>query len=250
MKHGSTGSVAAVALGAAVVVVFLFFRGTVHEAVYPAERATGAVSRSVFSRLAGAYRGAEAEAENIRLRQELAALKLEVSELSRLKPEVERLRERLGYSGGKFAGWISAEVISRSGGAAAVRHSLRIGKGSLDGIGVGAIAAVPEGLVGKVVSVSPHTAEVRLITDTSIHVAAELGERPGCGRYFGIVSGSGGGLQFQHSSVRVPDDLSTGVWTSGVGGVFPGGLRIGAYADGCITPAVDLATLDGLFIRR
>ena len=126
----------------------------------------------------------------------------------------------------------------------------------------GAVVAVPEGVVGRVVSVTAHTAEVAPLTDPSVkaHVRVE-----GEGRVRGILAGgTEDALVLRslqgHFSDATPVSARARVLTSGLGGVFPQGLEIGTWiqfhtnANGVVTgdvlPAVEFSTLEEVFIRR
>ena len=109
----------------------------------------------------------------MRLRREVASLALARDELARLEEENERLRRALDYSESARGAWFAAGVLARSSALAAGRHVLRADKGSLAGVAEGAVVSVPEGLVGRVVSVTPHTCEILLVTDPSLKVACE-----------------------------------------------------------------------------
>ena len=235
--------------------VLIFSRSLAVEAAYPAEHAVRLLRTHVISRLTGLCRGAAAEAENVRLRRDLASLEVLRTDLCQLEDENARLREALGYVQRERGSWIAAGVLSRGGGAAGVRDTIRIDKGSFAGIVEGAVVLVPEGLVGRISSVSPHTAEVVLVTDPSVRVACEIASRAS-----GILSGGGEHLLLiRHllgiDSVRLP----ARVQTSGRGGIFPRGLPVGTLqslgrdaqgATGNLVPAVDFSALEDVFVRR
>ena len=174
MKVRTTGTYALIALAAVMTAVVCFSRAAGVEAMYPFQRAWRAVSDKVGSRISGAWRGAAASAENVRLRREVASLALARDELARLEEENERLRRALDYSESARGAWFAAGVLARSSALAAGRHVLRADKGSLAGVAEGAVVSVPEGLVGRVVSVTPHTCEILLVTDPSLKVACEV----------------------------------------------------------------------------
>jgi rod shape-determining protein MreC len=124
----------------------------------------------------------------------------------------------------------------------------------------GDVVAARDGLVGRVRSVSPHTAEVSLITDGSVKVACEVETGDGA-RASGILSGGGGLLSLKHLSGAGDFPPRATVLTSGRGGVFPKGLEVGALLDvhadaeglvreGEVLPNVDFSTLEDVFIRR
>jgi rod shape-determining protein MreC len=125
----------------------------------------------------------------------------------------------------------------------------------------GAIVVVPEGLVGRVESVTPHTAEIRLVTDPSLGVGCEV-SLPGGGVLRGtLAGGTDERLVMKHilSAAEVP--LRSPVFTSGLGGIYPKGIAVGTLLEvrkdsdsprreGEVLPAVDFATLRDVFIRR
>ena len=260
MKARSTGAYALIALGAVAVAVVAFSRGTALEAIFPAERASRAFSDKVWSRVKGACHGASASAENVALRREVAALALARDDAARLEAENARLRRVLEYRDQNPETWLVAEVLA-AGGVSGPRRTMRVGKGSLAGVREGAVVVVPEGLVGRVESVTPHTSEIRLVTDPSIGVGCEVA-RPGGGALRGtLAGGTEERLALKHilSAAEVPP--RSPVYTSGLGGVYPKGIAVGTLLEvrndsdsprreGEVLPAVDFATLRDVFIRR
>ena len=259
MKARTTGAYVFIALGAVAVAVVAFSRGTALEAIFPVERARRAFSDKVWSHVKGACRGAAASAENVALRREVAALALAHEDAARLEAENARLRRVLEYRDQNPETWLVAEVLA-AGGALGPRRTMRVGKGSLAGVCEGAVVVVPEGLVGRVESVTPHTSEIRLVTDPSIGVGCEVA-LPGGGTLRGtLAGGTEERLALKHilSAAEVPP--RSPVYTSGLGGVYPKGIAVGTLLEvrndsdsprreGEVLPAVDFATLRDVFIR-
>mgnify|MGYP003315726005 CR=1 FL=1 len=247
MKFGRFGILISgvVAIGALALIEFC--PSVVREAVYPLERIRSFVRRAVR------------DPENVRLRREIAALSMVREECARLREENAALRETLGYKA-RFAGkWEAAEVLSSGGGAAAVHDMIRVGKGALSGIRKGAVVVAPGGLVGRVHSVSPHTAEIQLLTDHSLRVSCRV-ETDGR-LVHGILTGAGPGrlLSLVYLSDAAAVRPQARVVTSGLGGVFPKGIEIGTLllvtngvrgVEGEVLPRVDYSTLEDVFIRR
>ena len=168
------------------------------------------------------------------------------------------MRAALQYREGLVGTWVAAEVLSGGGAAAGVRKTLRVDKGSLSGIVEGAVASSPAGLVGRVVSVTPHTAEVLLVTDPALKVACYVEGADGVG---GILSGGTDEklvLRYFKDTAGLP--VRPMVFTSGRGGVFPPGILVGTLLEsslkgaeslrqGEVQPTVDFATLEDVFIR-
>ena len=251
MKKGKRSvAVVFVVLAVLLAALPLAFPSIVVEASYPLERAWCVVKRHVFSRAAGAFSGASARAENIRLKRELAALALDMAQAAEIEAENARLRRALHYIERTEYEYLAAPVLSRGGGAAAAHDVLRVGKGSLAGVREGAVVVVPQGLVGRVVSVTLHTCEVKLITDPSLKVAC-MSDSLGGGRLYGILCGGGEdslSLKYLSGSTNLPE--RTRIITSGEGGVFPAGIEVGVYlSEGSVLPSVVFSALEDVFIR-
>ena len=106
-----------------------------------------------------------------------------------------------------------------------------LNRGTRDGVGIGMPVVTQQGLIGVTIEVGPNFTKVRLITDQSSGVAA-LVQR---GRYLGTVQGSlDGELRLNFVSIDAEIEIGDAILTSGLGGVFPKGLRIGEVvrADG------------------
>ena len=247
MKFGRFGIIVAGAVAIGVLILIGFFPSIVGEAVYPIERVKS------FAR------GAVLDSENARLRRMVAKQSMIYEECLRLRKENAALRETLDYKAKAAGEWEPAEVLSSGGGAAATRDVIRVGKGSIAGIREGAAVAVPEGLVGRVVSVSPHTAEVLLLTDPSIRVSCRIEDEGGAFAH-GILMGTDSDrMILGHLSGAERLRPHAKVVTSGLGGIFPKGIEIGTLllvtngvrgVEGEVLPSVDIATLEDVFIRR
>ena len=245
------------------------------EAVYPLEKSATWFQRNVTCRLRTLWRRQSYGAENARLRRENDMLRMALQEAERTV--AERCRTDADASSLPRAAWFPAPVFSR-GGATGAKNFLRVGKGSSDGVVKGAAVAVPDGLVGIVDEVSPHTCTVKLISDPAVKVSCELevGD-PSIGTVYGIVSGTGTRIaaQTETTVLYVVNPLRIGhlksgfeppprtrIVTSGMGGVFPKGLVVGYLISGTredetrleregdIAPAVDFPAIEEVFIHR
>ena len=251
MKSKRVGILSATMLIVGALALMVFRWPFASEAVYPVERLVRLVIWPVrFFRSA---------VECERLQREVEALSLVRGDLERQRVENDRLRRALDYRVRRLETWIAAEVLSRGGGVAAAHDAICVDKGSLSGVKVGAIVVVPEGLVGRVTAVSPHTAEITLLTDSSIKVSCEV-ESDSAGRIFGILSGGESGrLCLRHLEHAERAEPHSRVITSGLGGVFPHGFEVGTLnfvtngvrgIEGEVLPRVDYSTLEDVFIRR
>ncbi len=258
MKPKKTGSFLIVALAMIGALVFAFSRMAVVESVTPVEKVGRSFMRAVWSRLSGLWQGVEASAENIRLKREVASLAMVRSDYERIVQENMRLRAALNYVQKDPGRWIAAGVLSAQGGAAGAGRTLRVDKGSLQGVKAGAVVTVPEGLVGRVRTVEPHTSEVVLISDAELRVSCSIEGSPSV---MGVLSGGSNELLIlRHIHAAAPIAPRSRVLTTGLGGVFPGGIPVGTLLscdsreetsarEGEVQPAVDFSTLEDVFIR-
>lgn len=274
---GKTGIIIAVAaLGA--LAVFLFGgRGAAAEAVYPVENGRNWFARHVGTRMRGLFSRMDLAVENRRLKEENAALRMELA-ASVSAPTGGCDATRMADLQGCGTNWIAAPVLSRNG-VAGVKGYLRVGRGALAGVKAGAPVAVPEGLVGRVLSVTPHTCDVRLVSDPSMRISCEIETPdPSAGPVYGILYGGGATcvaaeadasilyfvnpLRLRHIQQRQDLPPRAKIITSGLGGIFPRGLVVGFLLDGQhvdetrleregdVVSAVDFPSLEHVFIRR
>ena len=261
MKAVTSGTIGIATLATIGVLVLIAVRSVAVEATYPVERAKRTFAQKVWTRAVGFFKGAESRAENVRLRREVAALAMLRTDLDRLETENARLRRALEYRSHDPEVWLAAGVLSSDGAAASIRNTLRVDKGSLDGVSKGAVVAVPEGLVGRVTAVTPHTCEILLVTDRALKVACEM-ETGDSTHVRGILcGGSEDVLSLRHLTDAVEVPPRSRVLTSGLGGVFPKGIEVGTLlcirkdagglaCEGEVQPAVDYSSLEDVFIRR
>jgi rod shape-determining protein MreC len=248
------------------------------EFVYPIENGRNWFSRNLIAPVKAVFSVAATSRENRRLRRELDEALIGREDSKRLLEENVRLREHLKYpppaNGGK---WLPAPVLGY-GGTSGGMGMMRVGKGSLDGVKEGASVIVPQGVVGRVIEVTPHTAVVRLLTSELMRIACEIetGD-PAFGKIRGIVYGGGlrkirdeksagvvysvNPLLVRHLQRDVKIPLRARIVTSGLGGVFPRGITIGFLADGSVrdetqleregevVPSADITALEDVFIR-
>jgi rod shape-determining protein MreC len=168
--------------------------------------------------------------ENEALQLEVARLNTERNQLRMKEVENADLRRLLTFAPPVQTTWIAAEVLARTRDG--WWQTIRLNKGSSDGIRENMAVVSMEGLVGKTVAVSRNTTDVLLLSDPSCRVSSRL-LRTGS---FGIVSGRGpswdGEVFCRMEFIHKNDELEVGdeVVTSGLGGVFPPNLSIG-YVD-------------------
>lgn len=199
----------------------------------------------------------ELDAENKQLRIELAELKATDQTLQGLAAENNQLRRALDYRQRSTFKLVPARIIARDAGT--WWSTIKVDKGSDDGVDTDQPVLTEDGLVGKTTVVAANASTVLLISDENCGVAATVEGT----RERGIVHGT------RTSTATEPDlvlgllsklaNLQPGqkVYSSGLGGVFPSGVLIGVVrkfqvepleGTATITPAVDLSTVEDVFI--
>ena len=240
-------------------VVLVSHRAAV-EAVYPIERASVFVRRSVWPRVKGVFNGPGCAAESARLRREVAALSMLSGEVERLERENAALRRSLDYASREPRKWIAAPVLAGHCGASGGGDAIRVGRGSSDGVSENTVVASPDGLVGLVTKVTAHTSEVTLITDPTLKVVCSVALGNGRSASGILEGGDVRELSLTHIRGLSADVPQAVVTTSRRGGVFPEGFAVGSLIrshptesgewNGTVRPAVDFDNLEDVFIRR
>lgn len=174
-----------------------------------------------------------------------------------LEAENNRLRNALGYRERAIFELKPARIIGRD--VSTWFNQVVIDRGSEDGIRRDMPVLTEDGLVGKTTVVSERSAVVILVSDENCKVAANVENSREQGIVRGERSSSGSMPMASLFFLSKQAALKPGqrVLTSGVGGVFPAGVLLGAVQefkvrelDGYATlvPAVDLTTLQDVFV--
>jgi rod shape-determining protein MreC len=192
--------------------------------------------------------------ENAHLRIELARVKSDQARLAELEVENQHLAELLALKDALGANAVAANVIGSD--ANGISRTLVLSSGSDNGLRPGMAVLANQGVVGKIIAVSPNASRVLLIDD---HNSALDGfdQRS---RARGIVAGmvdDGVILKYADRSqdIRAGDTIVT----SGLDGIFPRGLLVGAiqsvrregpglFLAVRIAPAVDFRELEQVLI--
>ena len=193
--------------------------------------------------------------ENRRLRDETQRLRVEALRVTETDAENQRLRRLLTLKESLPLETMAGEIIAREWGGWV--RSLTINRGRGDAVARLTAVIAPDGLVGRIVDVRAGSSVVQVLTDPASTVGAHVVRT----RTPGIIEGEPRGtLRFKYmardgSGIQVGDV----VVTSGLGGLFPGGIPIGrvrtiddrgsalfSYAQ--VTPAVDFARIDEVLL--
>lgn len=193
-----------------------------HTVLAPAEMAAGWVERGV-----GVYW------ENERLRQRASTLQMEVDAMRAERSENARLRRLLELDQRHPFSLVAADVAGRS--LDRLGGSLTLDKGTRDGVTANLAVLTPEGLVGRVERATGHQARVLTILHRDCAVAARVART----RVEGVIRWDFGDQPTLHLLyVSSQEDVKPGdlVVTSGQGGIFPEGIRIGTVERVALEP--------------
>ena len=188
----------------------------------PAEHATEASGAGVRHLWANYVDLRHTREQDQALRTELARLREEQASFAEDAAEGRRLQSLLGFKQQYIASTVAAEVIGTSGSDRS--HVLWIDKGSADGLRPEQPVITPDGVVGKLRDVMPHTAQLLLIDDANSGAGVFLASS----RMRGILRGTATG-EVTINNLTPDDRIKAGehVITSGGDEVFPRGLPVG-----------------------
>ncbi|MCX5734884.1 MAG: rod shape-determining protein MreC [candidate division NC10 bacterium] len=234
--------------------VVSFTRQAVLFLISPVIKVT-AVTVSSVSRVWGDYVDLRnLREESLRLTRESAVLQRRISYLEEQALETQRLQGLLAMKEISRAEFLAARVVGKD--ATNWFKTVLIDRGSLVGIRRNLPVVAPDGLVGRVVEVTPTAAKVQLITDP-VSAAGGLIQRT---RVTGIVSGGlGAGLKVRYLPLMADIVIGDEVVTSGMGGVFPKGIPLGRviaaerrsgalFQEATLAPKVDLSRLEEVLV--
>jgi rod shape-determining protein MreC len=261
----SRASIIALVIFGAVLGFFLSFdaqrtrklQAAVYQLIAPFLTTGSGLEKQITSVRSGLQTLEQLEAENNTLRVENRSLKATNQALRDVEHEVNRLRHALNYRERAAFKLVPAEVVTRD--SSTWWRTVTINRGKEDGIEGDMPVVTDEGLVGKTTTVSTNISVVLLISDENCRVAASVEGT----REQGIVTGERVAgtltplLNLNFLSKQANLQPGQKAYTSGVGGVFPAGLLIGAVKnfrvrelDGQaqLNPGVDLAKLEDVFV--
>ena len=142
--------------------------------------------------------------------------------LIELESKNQKLEELLGLARSKQAKGIPAPVIGRS--ADHWWQQVTLGRGTNDGVKVGAVVLSPGGLVGRVTQTTGRTSRVLLLSDPSSRVGVAIGRS----RFMGYLRGKTGNRAVMEFFEKVPDVRKDDVvTTSSFSQLFPPGIPVG-----------------------
>lgn len=199
--------------------------------------------------------------ELIQTREELEKLKEASIEIEELKKENERLRYVLENQRKIDYQTVYAEIIGRD--PSNYYSAFIINKGKKHGLKIDmpviAYQGNQKGVVGKIIEVSHNFSKVLPITGVGSFIGAMLMNS----RHTGIIKGMGKTADYlllEYVNKEAPLDFGELVITSGQGGIFPKGLKIGKivgfkkvkygvfYKEINVKPIIDFSRLEDVYV--
>jgi rod shape-determining protein MreC len=195
--------------------------------------------------------------ENQALKQQLAALEIQLQEQRALAARTQRLQDLLSLQQSTPLPTVAAEVIGGNPNPMPGIREITIGRGTADGVQPGMAVMAPRGIVGRVIGQpAARAARVQLLIDRYA-AAGALTERSRAG---GMIVGKEADPPLAMELVSNLQDVKPGdlVITSGIDGIYPKGYAIGwveAAEDGrglyqniTVRPAVDFSSLEEVLV--
>lgn len=189
--------------------------------------------------------------ELINIREKYQELLPEVKRIDSLKTENIELRSQLesmkeeldidytinGYE------FLNATVISRN--ISYWYNIITIDKGSYNGVEVDMVVVNSSGLIGKVISTTTFTSDVKLLTTSDTNNKISVAISSGNNKLYGLIKDYNYNTKYlEIEGISNTEKVSVGdyVYTSGLGGVFPSGILIGTVEE-ITTDEYDLAKI-------
>jgi rod shape-determining protein MreC len=239
-----------------------FFQNLSGSLKKPVQGAVGAVADWLEGIYGYMYKYDDLQAENESLKSQLAEAQAEARDEKSAAEENERLRNLLDFKE-KHTDYEleSAKIVARS--ASNWSSAYTIGKGSADGIKVGAPVITDTGvLTGTVKEVGTNWATVSTVIDAGTKIGATTSQSGSTGMIMGdydLMQKGYAKLTYLPSDSQIFQGDT--VLTSGVGGAFPEGLVVGTVDSvqteaggqveyGLIKPGSDLNALVQVFVIK
>jgi rod shape-determining protein MreC len=197
---------------------------------YPFQRAASSVGNWIGGFFGGVGELRRASVENQQLRVKVEQMQIELRDARQKASEAERLEKLLKLSQQTQFNTVTAQVIARD--PSLWFDSVTINKGRAEGVEINMAVVTADGIVGRIVSTSPLSAQVMLITDEKSGAGAVVGQL-GTSNAVGSIKGMGenGLLDMRYVSGLEKVQLGDVVYTTGQDGIYPPGFVVGQVVD-------------------
>jgi len=205
-------------------------RSMAHTITYPIQQGASSIGNWVGSLFGNFGELRRASTENQQLHQQIDQMQTELRDTRERAAEADRLEKLLKLNEKSSYQTVAARVIARD--PSMWFDSVTIDKGRWSGVEVNMPVVTAGGIVGRVVSTSPWSAQVMLITDEKSGAGAvvgQLGESSALGSVKGM--GENGLLEMRYVSSVEKVQLGDSVTTTGQDAIYPPGYNVGAVVE-------------------
>lgn len=207
----------------------------VREGLSPAQKGIEEIKDNINSFFSYFSNNKKLQTENEELKKRIAVLEEKAYALKEQEMENKRLNELLNYKQEKTANYdfALAKVIGRDPGN--WYQTITINRGSSAGLQKNMAVVTHDGLVGIINSTTANTSEVLLIIDAESAVGARILENrvtPG----IAVGTGKSDHMQMILLPHDAPLERGQTIVTSGLGGLYPEGIRIGMVNEVMLEP--------------
>ncbi len=205
-------------------------RSIAHTITYPIQQGTSSVGNWIGGLFGNFGELRRASTENQQLRQQIDQMQAELRDTRLRAAEADRLENLFKLNEKSSYQTVVAQVIARD--PSMWFDSVMIDKGRWAGVEVNMPVVTSDGIVGRIVSTSPWSAQVMLLTDERSGAGAIVGQL-GQSNALGSVKGMGenGLLEMRYVSGMEKVQVGDTVTTTGQDAIYPPGYNVGAVVD-------------------
>ena len=166
------------------------------------------------------------------------------TENTELRKQLEAMKEELNidYTINEYE-FLNATVISRN--ISYWYNTITIDKGTYNGVETDMVVVNSDGLIGKVISTTTFTSDVKLLTTSDTNNKISVAISNGSNKLYGLIKDynyNTNSLEVEGISNTETVSIGDYVYTSGLGGIFPSGILIGKVTE-ITTDEYDLAKI-------
>jgi rod shape-determining protein MreC len=205
-------------------------RTVAQSVAYPFQRTASSVGHLVGGLFGGVGELRRASTENQQLRAQVEQMQNELRDTRQKAAEAERLEKLLKLKEQTTYNAVTAQVIARD--PSLWFDLVTINKGRAAGVEINMPVVTAGGIVGRIVSTSPLSAQIMLITDEKSGAGAVVGQL-GQSNAVGSIKGMGenGLLDMRYVSGLEKVQPGDIVYTTGQDGIYPPGYSVGSVVE-------------------
>src|SRR5215471_13399780 len=205
-------------------------RSVAQSIMYPIQRGTSGAAHWFGGRFGSVVQLRRAAIENEQLRQQVDQMQTELRETRERAAQADRLQQLFQLREKSSYQVVAADVIARD--PSMWFNTVTIDKGRWAGVEVNMPVVTGGGVVGRVISTSPVSAQVMLLTDEKSGAGAVVGQL-GQSNAMGSVKGLGesGLLEMRYVSGLEKVQPGDMVVTTGQDAIYPPGYNVGEVVE-------------------